>query len=89
MKWRELRSALQRKTDSKEEESSKRHDRIWVSVNGLTVGPVLLSRGSDEMCNREIHNCAGSLGLKEGAFRQFVGCTMGRDEFAAVVARQR
>jgi hypothetical protein len=88
MKWRELRSALARKTDSKEEEAGSRHDRIWVTVDGLIVGPILMSRGSDEMRGREIGNCARSLGLKEGAFRHFVDCTMGRDEFAAAVARQ-
>lgn len=87
MKWRELRTALQRKTDSKDEKQSKRHDRIWVTVDGKVVGPVLLSRGSDEMKDREIGNCAKSLGLKEGPFRQFVECTMGRDEFAAAVSR--
>ena len=87
MKWRELRKALQQKTDSKDEDQGTRHDRVWVTVNGMTVGPVLISRGSDEMKNREIGNCARSLGLKEGPFREFVACPMTREEFAAAVAR--
>jgi hypothetical protein len=87
MKWREVRTALQRKTDSKDENRARRHNRIWVEIDGKTVGPVLLSRSSGEMKDREIGNCARSLTLNEHSFRQFVACTMDRDGFASAVSR--
>lgn len=85
MKWRDLEHALSKKCDTRESQSGSRHERIWVTVDGKVVGPVLISRGSDEMKDREIGNCARSLGLKERPFRDFVSCTQSREQFAALV----
>ena len=77
-----MRRALNKKTDSTDEEDAKKHDRVWVKIADKLIGPVLVSRGSDEMRNREIGNCARSLGLKEHELRELVGCSLSRDDFA-------
>jgi hypothetical protein len=80
MKWREMRSAMQKKLGAEKQECRK-HDFWHVKWGDRYVGKVKDSRGEGEMANHEIGGCARSLEASERDFKLLVACPMSGAEF--------
>ncbi len=81
MRWRDVKRALKKKSDANVVGGAK-HDRVVVNIDDLHVGTILVSRSPGELRDREIGNCARSLGLKERQFRELVACPLDRAQLS-------
>lgn len=86
MKWAELKRVLAKKLGAEEKQRAK-HDWMIVQCDGVEVGKVLLSRGSDEMTGREIGNVARSLNIKEHQLKELVSCTLSGEQYCQLATK--
>jgi hypothetical protein len=82
MRWREARSALQKKLGASHQKGTK-HDFWHVKCGDKYVGAVKDSHGDGEMHSHEIGGSARSLGASEYDFKQLVACPLSGEDFCA------